>query len=261
MGRPAQGRANRGVNVNVKAGLLRLLPIAAALVLLGFPAGASAAGTFVVTNTNDSGDGSLRQAIIDANNAAGGTITFNIPGATPTIHAWLGAPADHDPGLDRRHLAAGHAGEHAGRDDRPGSIASGALLDLAPGSNGSTVHGLAFGGNTGDGGTTAISVESDFDKVTGNWIGVAADSSSLGLSDYGIEVTGNHNTIGGGTAADANVITGSGAADAISIDSPNSDTPAVGNVVQGNLLGFRARTESRLPDKATASSCRTRRAP
>src|SRR6476660_5171468 len=87
MGRPAQGRANRGVHVNAKARLLRLLPIAAALVLLGFPAGASAAGTFVVTNTNDSGDGSLRQAIIDANNAAGGTntITFNIPGATPTI--------------------------------------------------------------------------------------------------------------------------------------------------------------------------------
>ena len=53
--------------------------------LLAFPVGASAAGTFVVTNTNDSGDGSLRQAIIDANGAAGGNITFNIPGATPTI--------------------------------------------------------------------------------------------------------------------------------------------------------------------------------
>ena len=85
MGRPAQGRANRGVHVNAKPRLLRLLPVAAALVLLGFPAGASAAGPFVVTNTNDSGDGSLRQAIIDADNAAGATITFNIPGAAPTI--------------------------------------------------------------------------------------------------------------------------------------------------------------------------------
>jgi hypothetical protein len=34
---------------------------------------------FQVTNSNDVGSGSLRQAIIDAN-AAGGTITFNIPG-------------------------------------------------------------------------------------------------------------------------------------------------------------------------------------
>src|SRR5262249_48622057 len=40
------------------------------------------AATFVVTNTNDSGAGSLRQAILDAN-ARPGTdfITFNIPGA------------------------------------------------------------------------------------------------------------------------------------------------------------------------------------
>ena len=36
--------------------------------------------TFTVTNTNDSGTGSLRQAITDANGTGGGTINFNIPG-------------------------------------------------------------------------------------------------------------------------------------------------------------------------------------
>ncbi len=41
-----------------------------------------AAATFTVTNTNDSGPGSLRQAIVDANaNAGADTIAFNIPGA------------------------------------------------------------------------------------------------------------------------------------------------------------------------------------
>src|SRR5215470_14791525 len=35
---------------------------------------------FTVTNTNDSGTGSLRQAITDANSMGGGTINFNIPG-------------------------------------------------------------------------------------------------------------------------------------------------------------------------------------
>ena len=41
-----------------------------------------AAATFTVTNTNDSGAGSLRQAILDANANAGlDTIAFNIPGA------------------------------------------------------------------------------------------------------------------------------------------------------------------------------------
>ena len=42
----------------------------------------AAGGSFVVTNTNDSGAGSLRQAILDANAAAGAeTITFAIPGS------------------------------------------------------------------------------------------------------------------------------------------------------------------------------------
>src|SRR5437773_11930452 len=36
---------------------------------------------FTVTNTNDSGTGSLRQAILDANSMGGGTIQFNIPGS------------------------------------------------------------------------------------------------------------------------------------------------------------------------------------
>jgi hypothetical protein len=40
------------------------------------------ASTFTVTNTNDSGAGSLRQAILDANaNGGPDTIEFNIPGS------------------------------------------------------------------------------------------------------------------------------------------------------------------------------------
>jgi len=42
--------------------------------------------TFTVTNTNDSGPGSLRQAILDANGTAGADlIAFNVPG--PGVHA------------------------------------------------------------------------------------------------------------------------------------------------------------------------------
>jgi hypothetical protein len=48
-------------------------------------ASVSGAATFTVTNTNDSGAGSLRQAIDDANNTPGAdTIVFNIPG--PGVH-------------------------------------------------------------------------------------------------------------------------------------------------------------------------------
>src|SRR5450432_3210694 len=55
----------------------------ASLVMAVAVAGASAtAATFTVVNTNDSGVGSLRQAIEDANAMAGAdTITFNIAGS------------------------------------------------------------------------------------------------------------------------------------------------------------------------------------
>src|SRR5574338_1444983 len=44
--------------------------------------GAAVGATFTVINTNDSGPGSLRQAILDANANAGlDTIEFDIPGA------------------------------------------------------------------------------------------------------------------------------------------------------------------------------------
>ena len=49
---------------------------------LSLAAAAASAGTFNVTNTNDSGAGSLRQAILDANTAVGAdTIAFNITGS------------------------------------------------------------------------------------------------------------------------------------------------------------------------------------
>jgi hypothetical protein len=52
-----------------------------ALVFVIIAALQASAATFVVTNTNDSGPGSLRQAILDANaDAVADQIAFNIPG-------------------------------------------------------------------------------------------------------------------------------------------------------------------------------------
>ncbi len=61
----------------------RILRVPLALVLL-CAAGSLAAATFTVTSTADSGAGSLRQAITDANNAGGtDTVAFNIAGSGP----------------------------------------------------------------------------------------------------------------------------------------------------------------------------------
>lgn len=53
----------------------------------------SAVPTTVVTNTNDSGIGSLRQAIHNANITGGGTVTFDIPGGCPRI-IYLSSPLE-----------------------------------------------------------------------------------------------------------------------------------------------------------------------
>ena len=72
---------------------LAAMVVAASLVIPSLVAGlvappAHAQSTFLVTNTNDSGAGSLRQAILDANNTPGAdAINFDIPGAgVQTIH-------------------------------------------------------------------------------------------------------------------------------------------------------------------------------
>ena len=54
-----------------------------------------AASTFTVTNTNDSGAGSLRQALLDAQNCAGAphTIAFDVPAGSLTNGVAVITPA------------------------------------------------------------------------------------------------------------------------------------------------------------------------
>src|SRR6266550_1957473 len=91
---------------NVFCGLFLLIPTLAG------------AATFTVTNTNDSGAGSLRQAITDANAAAGAdTIAFNISGvgvqtinvlsSLPNIAAPLTIDGYTQPGSSANTLANG----------------------------------------------------------------------------------------------------------------------------------------------------------
>ncbi len=60
-----------------------------------------AASTFTVTNTNDSGPGSLRQALLDAQNCAGAphTIAFDVPAGSLTNGVAVIAPATGLPPL------------------------------------------------------------------------------------------------------------------------------------------------------------------
>ncbi|WP_243311339.1 autotransporter outer membrane beta-barrel domain-containing protein [Fundidesulfovibrio agrisoli] len=66
---------------------LRLPGLLALLLALTLSPALCLAGTFTVTNSNDSGPGSLRQAMLDLNAAGAGsnTIQFSIPGSTITL--------------------------------------------------------------------------------------------------------------------------------------------------------------------------------
>jgi hypothetical protein len=85
-------------------GIVILVLLLAALAMVMRPAKAT---TFAVTNTNDSGPGSLRQAITDANSIAGpDLIAFNIPASDPgyslLTNAWFIDPLTLLPSLSHR---------------------------------------------------------------------------------------------------------------------------------------------------------------
>jgi hypothetical protein len=85
--RRALGRARKKLAGGGASQAGKILASGAALTLgMGFGLGPSAeAATFTVTNLNDSGAGSLRQAISDANNAAGSDVVIFQAGVTGTI--------------------------------------------------------------------------------------------------------------------------------------------------------------------------------
>jgi hypothetical protein len=184
--------------------------------------------TFAVTNNSDSGTGSLRQAILNANAAAGAdVITFNMSSSL-FITLTTALPTVTDTVTIDGTTQSGYAGTPQVVLVGNAAIGDGLVLE----GSGSTVSALrirSFGGNGivlgGTGGHT----------VTGNWLGV----DGTGLQDFGntgdgiaILAGSNGNTIGGTTAALSNLIAANDD-DGISIRSDN-------NVILGNRIGLSA---------------------
>jgi hypothetical protein len=194
---------------------------------------------YIVTNSNDSGANSLRQAILNAN-ANGGldTITFNIAGtgvhtinlssALPAIIGPVSINGYTQPGSSLNTLQQGNNahlrivlnGQNAGSD----------AYGLAINAGGSTVQGLVISNFRAGG----IRIETNGGNIiSGNFIGTDHTGTDYQGNQLGIEVIDSpYNTIGGTTPGKRNLISansGSG----ISITGAN----ATGNVVQGNYIG------------------------
>lgn len=192
--------------------------------------------TFTVTNLNDSGAGSLRDAIDSANTAGGAsTITFAVSGtitltsALPTISQSVTIDATSAPG-------ATAGGAPVVGIDFSGS----AGLTFGAGSDGSSLLGVAVGGASGNG----ITIDSSDVTIAGDYVGLTTAGVANGNAGAGIYIslTSSDNTIGyNPTAASgvvSNVISGNSGS-GIVIDG-SSDNTLVDNYVGTDPTGTTA---------------------
>ncbi len=223
--------------------------------------------TFIVTNTNDSGTGSLRQAILDSNNtsnvlpSAPNQILFDIttPGSGPyTISPTTALPTITNPVTIDGYSQSGSQLNKtaAGLDEQEtdvavlqvqidGSGAGASANGLTIQSVGCTVDGLIITGFSGAGldllpgspdNASAIG-----DDIWGNFIGVSSfDTHSSSLvtpgsnplaNGTGIAITSSNNRIGGSLPPSRNVIQGNNGS-GVSL----SGTAGTGNVIEGDYV-------------------------
>ncbi|MGI9517880.1 MAG: DUF4347 domain-containing protein, partial [Pirellulaceae bacterium] len=172
----------------------------------------SVLATITVTTTADSGAGSLRQAINDANSLVGAdTIEFDIAGGGPHTISLTSALPDI---TDTLFVDGTSEPDFAGTPviELDGSSAGSANgLYLAAGSDGSEIRGLVINQFSGVGSGYGIYVDSSNNHlIAGNYIGTDVTGMlNRANTSEGISVTfGSNVTIGGTSVADRNVIAG-----------------------------------------------------
>ncbi|MFO0869119.1 MAG: LamG-like jellyroll fold domain-containing protein [Pirellulales bacterium] len=187
--------------------------------------------TFVVSDTGDSGGGTLRQAILDANSHIGESqITFTVSGSgVRTIQPASSLPSITQSVLVDGWSQPGFAGLPLIELDGTAAGANVDGLTLAAGSAGGTVRGLTINRFSRHG----LQLTGGGATVIGNFIGTDATGTiDRGNAVAGIYVTSTGNTIGGVTSAARNVVSGN---DDYGIEI--SGAGATGNQVLGNYIG------------------------
>ena len=198
-----------------------------------------APATFTVTNTNDSGAGSLRASIASANAAAGAdTIAFNIGSglqnidilsALPAIAGKLTIDGTTQPGFATTPII-----------ELNGSAAGASINGLVLNASGSVIRGLVINRFEGD----AIRIRANNCRVEGCFIGT--DPTGLaapGNGRHGVFITGgvSGNVVGGTAVGTGNLISGNGTILVNGIPFASgvriSGVGTTGNKVQGNFIG------------------------
>ncbi len=178
-------------------------------------------GTFIVSNLNDSGVGSLRAAI-QAANAAGSpsTIAFAVDGVITLQGALpaIGADVTIDGTSAPNYVAGGPPVVEVNFNNNAG-------LAFAPGSEGAQLLGLSICGASGNG----VTLDAGSITLAGDYVGLTLSGQAIGNSEDGVYVaSGSSNDLIGSnpTAASgvvSNVISGNGG-NGISLNGSSQDT-------------------------------------
>jgi len=192
------------------------------------------AATYVVVNTADSGNGSLRQAIINANaNTPPNTISFQITGSQPfTISPLSTFPTLSQPVVIDGTTQPGYAGSPVVQINAAGITAGSDCFTLSGGS--STIMGLAIYHSQRD----AIRISgASSNLVAGCYLGTDyTGTNNLGNNEAGVYIyRSSFNVIGGTNVANRNVISGN--LHGVEIDDGPIPRLGAGNLIQGNYIG------------------------
>jgi Domain of unknown function DUF11 len=198
--------------------------------------------TLFVTNVNDNGPGSLRQAILDSNSGAGSdVIDFNINGSGVHTISLTTTPL---PTIQDTVLIDGTTQPSNGGttvttpliqldgSTLPAGTNDGLAINMAVGTSPTTIRGLAISGFSGSG----ISIAgAGGNSVQESLIGTTADGTAAATvpNGNGITINGSpNNSIGGTQTTFRNVISGN-SGNGVFI----TGAGASGNSVQGNEIG------------------------
>lgn len=205
----------------------------AALALAGHAASAQAA-TYTVTNVNDAGPGSLRRALVQSGQQLNADrIEFAIAGAgLHTIVVASDLPVVTEDVTIDGYTQAGSSPptSTASAVPRIAIDATSASRGVDIGGDRVEVRGLAVHSAQ----SVGIFVEGREIVVAGNHVGINAAGTALRPNgDFGVEIYGRDNVIGGPAAEDRNVIAGG---EAINV----RVRAGTGHVIEGNRIGTNA---------------------
>lgn len=209
------------------------MDMARLLLLFLIPTFPASAATFTVTNTSTVGEGSLPQAITDANEHAGlDTILFNIPGTSPLSIAAGRLPAITDSLVLDGTSQPGYTGVPLIALDGGSSRTTTAVLEITAGH--CTIRGLSIN-HLGNPGAAILISGPGGNTIQGCFVGPDLTGTNAPvLAGSGIVITNSSgNLIGGTKRSERNLISGVNRFGVMIVGELASS-----NVVQGSYIGL-----------------------